>query len=106
MIYFNYGVNYIDKKLENRIARLEKLARHYYTRESTNNDSNLEYVSDDIERGLKRELGVNTWDISARPVYNKRYNDNCVEVTIEGNGYDVPNECAGIFKWLWVLYYC
>ena len=86
----------MDKKLEARITRLEKLTRYYYTRESANNDSNLEYVSDDIEQGLKRELDVNTWDINAKPVYNKRWNDSYVEVTIEGN--DVPNECVGIFK--------
>ena len=40
--------------------------------EAINNDSSLEYISDDIERGLKRELSVNIWDINARPVYNKR----------------------------------
>lgn len=85
-------------KLEQRIARLEKLARYCYMHESADSDSNLEYISDDIERGLRIELGVNSWNISAKPVYNKRYNDNYVEVTIEGNGYDVPSECIGIFK--------
>lgn len=88
----NRGIK-MDKKLEARIARLEKLLNI----KNESNDSNLEYISDDIERGLRRELGVNSWNISAKPVFNKRYNDNYVEVTIEGNG-DVPSECVGIFK--------
>ena len=87
------------KKLEARIARLEKLVSSKYVKnEATVNDSNLEYISDDIELGLRRELGVNTWDISASQNIIKKYNDNYVKVIVKGNGYDVPNECVGIFK--------
>lgn len=82
-----------NRKLEKRIARLEKLVYRKIKNENMELN-NLEYISDDIERGLKRELGVNVWDIEAYP----EYNDNYVKVTIKGSGYDVPNECVGIFK--------
>ena len=83
----------IGKKLESRVARLEKLLNI----KNESNDSNLEYISDDIERGLKRELGVNLWDISAKPVYNKRYEDGYVEVVVESGDYDT-NEVRCVFK--------
>lgn len=81
------------KKLESRVARLEKLLNI----KNESNDSNLDYISDDIERGLRRELGVNLWDISAKPVYNKRYEDGYVEVIVESGDYNT-NEVRCIFK--------
>lgn len=94
--YNTYSGNIDRKKLESRIARLEKLVYRKIKNEQA--EPNLKDLAKEIENSIRLNLGRDSGWIVASRVGSDAYNKDFIRIFIEGDDYEISDEHCLIFR--------